>query len=199
MKILPGKRYLLLATTIVFLPSAASYAQGSQTVVMARIGNVIQKSLPGAADYFVKKIAIGQNNRAEIEAKWNFSPDASTLKFFYGENSYGQLVGTVFFDWVDTRYGPIEVGTAFEPWGAVSNVVVAKATVKTEPWVEAVLRRGLVKNLIGLDGTSTLGALKNLNRNSMGPRNYFMTQAITTAVIRGIIYYDSLFQPHLRG
>ena len=183
----------VLFVAIASLLTGASYAQSSKTVVLARKGDFINNSLPNAADFFVKNVILGQRQRAEIKAQGSFSPQVSRLKFFYGRNKAGDLVGAVLFDRVITRYGPVEVGVAFTPAGAVSNVEVTKATRQTKPWVESVEGSSLMKDLMGLTANSGIDPMRNVSEKSLGAGPYFMAQVITTSVTRAVVYYNRLF------
>lgn len=187
----------ILLVAIASLFASASYAQSSDTVVMVMKGDFIKNSLPTATDFFVKDVFLGQRQRAEIKAQGSFSPQVSRLKFFYGRNKAGDLVGTVLFNQMITRYGPVEVGVAFTPSGAVSNVAVTRATAQTEPWIESVEGSALMKDLIGLTQNSGTDPMKNISESSLGTGPYFMAQVITTAVTRAIVYYNRLFQSDL--
>ncbi len=188
---------LTLALAVATCFAVRAYAQDTTSVVMAKRGDVIQKSLPTATNYFVREVVLGQDEIAKIKLQGSFSPQVSRLKFFYGKDTFGGFVGTVLFDGIKTIHGPVEVGIAFTPGGTVSNVVVTKATAETEPWVKAALASGLVKNYIGMSSKSMANPLQNVSPALIGEKPYFMAQAITTAVIEGVVYYNILFQPRL--
>ncbi len=188
---------LAFVLAIVSCFAHGAYAQSTSSVVMAKWGDVIRKSLPTATNYFVKEVALGQDEVAKIKLQGSFSPQVSRMKFFYGKDTLGGFVGTVLFDEVKTIHGPVEVGIAFTPGGTVSNVVVTKATAETEPWVKAALSSGLVKNYIGMSAKSMTNPLQNVSPASIGEKPYLMAQAITSAVTQGVVYYNVLFQPRL--
>lgn len=187
---------VLLAALL--LCTSGAYAQDTTAVTMVGIGDVIKSSLPTAADYFIKDARLSEHAFAKIEAVGNFRPEASELKFFYGRDAKGRLVGTVFFNTVGTLHGTVQVGVAFDPGGAVSNVVVTKATVGTEPWIKALMASGFMKDFNGMSGHSTSNPLKNISESKVGAMPYFMAQVITEAVTRAIVYYDVLFRPYIR-
>lgn len=191
------RKRLFISMLALVSAAVAAHAQGSKTVVLAKRGDVIANSLPKATNYFVKEIDIGQRARGKIKAQGNFSPQAPKLKFFYGKNAGGSLVGTVLFVKMATAHGPFEVGVAFTPAGAISNVVVTKATEETEPWVKAAENAGVMKGLIGISSDSEPNPLQNVSESSIGAMPYFAAQVIATAVIRAVVYYRILFLPQL--
>lgn len=177
--------------------ASGAYAQDTTSVTMARMGDVISSSLPAATDYFTENVRLSEHAFAKIEAVGNFRPDAAELKFFYGRDANGHFVGTVLFNVVNTIHGVIQVGIAFNPAGAVTNVVVTKATVDTEPWIKSLMAKGFMKKFDGMSGHSTSDPLNKISRSEVGSKPYYMAQVITEAVTRGIIYYDVLFRPNM--
>lgn len=199
MKTLLKKKVLALAPVALLCVVANVFAQSEKTVVIARRGDVIQKSLPSATNFFVKKVVLNQHNKAKIKAQGNFSPQVPYVKFFYGEDASGSLVGTVLFNQMETRHGLIEVGIALTPAGEVSNVMVTKAAAEMEPWVKAVISTGLMKNFIGLSAQSMRDPVKDVSKSELGAMPYYVAQVITAAVIRGVVYYSILFRGRLPG
>lgn len=187
----------VLLLSFAFVPLA--HAQDGKPVVLAEEGDVISNSLPNATNYFVKEIPIGQRDRAKIRAQGNFTPQASMLKFFYGKNAGGSLVGTVMFLKMETQHGLIEVGVALNPGGTVSNVVVTKATAETEPWIKAAEDAGVARDLVGLGTDSANDPLKNVSESAMGAMPYFAAQVMATAAVRAVVYYQVLFLPRLQA
>lgn len=199
MKSIMRKEALISILAVVFATAPCLYAQGADTVMLATKGEVISNSLPKAANYYVKDIPLGQRDRAKIKAQGNFTPQISELKFFYGTDKGGSLVGTVLFLKMETEHGPIEVGVALSPGGTVSNVAVTEATTETEPWIKAAENAGLMKELIGLSSASGTNPLQNVSESGMGAMPYFAAQVIATAVIRAVVYYNILFLPRLQS
>jgi hypothetical protein len=196
MRIISGFRFHRLVVAVALILAVDAYAHITPTVVLARRGDVIKDGLPSAANFFVRKVELGQLDIAKIEAQGNFTPQVSKLEFFYGEDDSNNFVGSVLFNQVNTIHGPVEVGIVFTPGGDISEVVVTKATVETEPWVKTAISFGLMKNFIGLRARSMWNPLKSVSKSRMGDMPYFMAQAITAAVMRGVVYYDVLFRPH---
>ncbi len=185
-----------LAAALV-LSAANAHAHITPTVIMAKRADAISNSLPAATNYFLRTVQIGEHDYAKIEAVGNFRPDVSKLKFFYGRDAAGHFVGTVLFDVVNTIHGPIQVGITFNPGGAVTNVVVTKATVETKPWIKSLMTSGFMKDFVGMSGHSTSDPLDKISKSKVGAIPYFMAQVVTEAVTRAIIYYDVLFRPNM--
>ncbi len=177
--------------------SATLSVSASRAVILVRRADAITKSLPAAANFFVRKVAIGEADIAKVEARGNFRPDVSQLKFFYGRDKSGRFVGTMLFYVMDSEYGTLQVGVAFSPAGSVTNVVVTKANSATKPWVESLISSGWLKVYDGMSGNSMFNPLTRISPSTAGTKPYLMAQAITTAVVRCIVYYDMLFQPNL--
>lgn len=192
------KTIIITALAALFAAAPCVYAQNADTVVLASQGDVISESLPTATNFFEKKIPISEQNRAEIQAQGNFSPTMSELKFFYGEDSTGSLVGTVLFLKMDTQYGPMKVGVVFAPAGAISNVLVTEATTETASWVQAAEDADVAKAMIGMTSASATDPLKNISESAIGSKAYFVAQVMATAALRGVIYYNKLFLPLLQ-
>lgn len=199
MKPIMKKKALISILAVVLATAPCLYAQVADTVVLATRGDVISNSLPDAANYYVKDIPLGQRDRAKIKAQGNFTPQISSLKFFYGTKKGGSLAGTVVFLKMETEHGPIEVGVVLTPGGTVSNVAVTVATAETKPWIKAAEDAGLMKRLIGLSAASGTNPLQNMSESAMGAMPYFAAQVIATAVIRALVYYNVLFLPRLQS
>ncbi len=198
MKPVMKKIALISVLVLSFTAVPLVHAQDGNVIVLAKEGEVISNSLPTATNYFVKEIPLGQRDRAKIKAQGNFTPQESLLKFFYGKDAGGTLVGAVLFLKMETQHGMIEVGVALKPGGTVSNVVVTKATTETKPWIEAAESAGITKDLIGLGTDSANDPLKNVSESAIGAMPYFAAQVMATAAVRAVIYYQVLFLPRLQ-
>lgn len=199
MKTLFTKKALAFGLVASLCIVADVYAQSKKTVILETRGDVIQELLPSATNYFVKKVVLNQHNKAKIKAQGNFSPQIPYVKFFYGEDASGSLVGTVLFNQMTTRHGLIEVAIALTPAGEVSKVIVTKAAAGMESSVKAVISAGLMKNFTGLSAQSMTDPMKDVSESDLGAMPYYVAQVITTAVIRGVVYYNILFQGRLSG
>ena len=188
---------LSAAATALVMFSATLSVSASCAVILVRRADAVAKSLPAAANFFVRKVAIGEADIAKVEARGNFRPDVSNLKFFYGRDKSGRFVGTMLFYAVDSEYGALQVGVAFSPAGSVTNVVVTKATCGSKPWIESLMSSGWLKVYDGMSGNSMFNPITRISPGTAGTRPYMMAEAITTAVVRCIVYYDMLFQPNL--
>ncbi len=195
MKTLIRNEAVRLGLAILMCLSADAYAQGSRTIRLARKGDVIKKSLPNATNFFVKKVILSDHDKAKIKAQGSFSPQVSQLKFFYGEDAAQELVGTVLFNRMITRNGPVEVGIAFTPAGTISNVVVTRASARMKPWIETAISEGVLKNLIGIGSDALSDPMKKVSESDLGPHAYQIAKVVTAAVIQGVVYYDILFKP----
>ena len=95
---------------------------------------------------------------------------------------------------MDTPHGPLEVGLAFGPDGAVAHAMVTTATVETKPWVQEAIAAGLMDKFVGMrQGDDPRKALQGLDAKLGGMPEY-MAELIATAVGRGLVLYATLYK-----
>lgn len=165
------------------------------TVVLHKQADVIKSSVPDATEYFVKTVKIGRADFARLRKEGGFEPDEDEMKFYYGKGSDGSVRGIVFFPQVNTQHGPLEVGLALGPEGALRSVTVTKATVETKPWVNAAVQSGFLGRLTGMkpDGDPRV-ALRGLSKASLGEMPYYMAEVALRDVARGLVLYRTLYR-----
>jgi len=164
------------------------------TVVVTKQADAIRNGIPGATQFFVKSVTIGQEDFRAL-SEGGFRPQEQEVKFYYGTGANAQVVGVMLFPQVNTtQHGPIEVGLALTPDGAIRSVVVTKATVETKPWAQAAVASGLLARFQGMRaGSDPASALSALSRDQIGQMPYYVAGLIAQDVARGLAYYEALY------
>jgi hypothetical protein len=178
------------------LAAAALGAGGHPTpkVVLVKHADFIRQSLSGATQYFVRTVSIGKGDLAAIRKASDFTPSDPDVQFYSGQSQDGKTVGVTLFQQVDTPHGPLEVGLAFGPDGALTRADVTTATVETKPWVQEATGTGLMRRFAGLrQGDDPRKALEDANGRLKGMSEY-IAELIATAVGRGQVLYATLYK-----
>ncbi len=164
------------------------------TVVLARHADVIRATLKGASLYFERTVDIGRDDLGRIRQAGDFTPETGEFRFYYGTDAAGRIAGVVLFPQVNNQHGPLEVGIAVGPDGAVTRVIVTKATVETKPWVQRALKAEFLAAFEGLrEPQDADRALAALSRDEIGAMPYYMAEQTVLAVRRGLVLYEVLF------
>jgi hypothetical protein len=169
-------------------------AHPTPKVVLVKHADFIRQTLRGATQYFVRTVSIGKQDLATIRKSSDFTPDDPDVQFFLGQGDGGAPVGAVLFQQVETPHGPIEVGLAFGPDGAITRAQVTTATVETKPWVQEAVATGLMDRFVGMrPGDDPRKALQGLE-GRLGAMPQYMAELIATAVGRGLVLYATLYK-----
>jgi hypothetical protein len=172
----------------------APAAHPTPKVVLMKHADFIRQTVPGASRYFVRTVTIGKQDLAALRQESDFVPDDPDVQFFLGNGEDGATAGVVLFQEVNSPHGPIEVGLAFDPHGAVANAVVTTATVETKPWVVEASGTGLMKRFVGMrQGDDPRKALERVDQQ-LGAMPEYMAELIATAVGRGMAVYATLYK-----
>jgi hypothetical protein len=168
-------------------------AHPSPKVVLVKHADFIRETLTGATQYFVRTVDIGKDDLAAIRRASDFTPDEPDVQFYLGQGGGGAAVGVVLFQQVDTPHGPIEVGLAFGPDGAIRRAMVTTATVETKPWVQEAVASGMMDRLAGMrPGDDPRTAVAG---GKLGGMPQYMAELIATAAGRGLVLYSTLYKP----
>jgi hypothetical protein len=164
------------------------------TVVLVKQTDLIRTTLQGATQFFVRNVAIGKDDLAQIRRDVNYTPEDPNVKFYLGKSPDGKIGGVVLFPQVNNMHGPIEVGLTLSPDGKVTSAIVTKATVETRPWVEEAEAAGLMKRFQGMRyGDDLKQALAPLS-GKVGQMPYFEAEMIAAAVEQGLVLHHQLFK-----
>ncbi len=158
-------------------------------VILRRQADVIRETLPKAVKYAVTTVKIDKAQLQQLVDQGHFRPDTDRVKFYTGRDQSGALVGTVVFPQFDTQHGPIEVGVTIDPQGALTSVLVTRATVEMKPWVLEVEKSRL---LDALHGTKAGAEPRRISEGHLGGMPGYMADAIATAAYRGLALYAVL-------
>jgi len=173
---------------------AAAPLHITPTVVLAKHADVIRATVGGAVRYFERTVDIGRDDLGRIRRAGSFSPDAGDVSFYYGTDAAGTIKGVVLFPQVNCPHGPLEIGLTLGPDGAVTSVIVTKATVETKPWVQRAIKAGFLKQFEGLRRPEDADrALAGLARDELGAMPCYMAEQAALAVKRGLVLYQVLF------
>jgi hypothetical protein len=183
---------LLLAMAGIAATSAPPHI--TPTVVITKQADAIKAGIPGATQFFVRTVTIGQDDFRSL-SEGGFTPDEQEVKFYYGTGANGQVVGVMLFPQINTTmHGPMEIGLALAPDGTVRSVVLTKATVETKPWAQAAASSGLLARFVGMrPGGDTERALSAVSKDAIGDMPYYMAGLIAQDVARGLAYYQALY------
>ncbi|MDP2481065.1 MAG: hypothetical protein Q8W51_12770 [Candidatus Palauibacterales bacterium] len=189
------------ATLAVLLPLVAGAAEHiTPTVVLRKQADVIRSTLPDATHFFLKTVQIGRRDLSAIEQTADFKPEDPRVKFYYGQNGSGSLVGVVLFPQVNTQHGPFEVGLTLGPDGTIRDVAPTKATVETKPWVEKAVGTGFLDDFRGLSaGQQPDRARKALRSADIGDMPTFAGEELAEAVEHGLALYQVLYAGSASG
>ena len=157
-------------------------------VVMRKQADVIRQALPNAARYTATTVRIGKPELQQIVERAHYTPNIDEVKFYNGLDASGRTIGTVVFPQIDTQHGPIEVGVAIGPDGAVTKVAVTRATVEVKPWVLDVEQSGVLDKLTG----AKAGADQAISTGALNGMPGYVADAIATATYRGLALYATL-------
>lgn len=188
------RRIALGVLAALTVPILAGAAHITPTVVIEKQAEVIRSTLPGATQYFLKTVTIGKQDLRRIEAEGDFEPDEPEVKFFYGEDGRGSVVGVVLFPQINTQHGPFEVGLTVGPDGTVREVRLTKATVETKPWVLQAASPEFLADFEGLSaGQAPERALARLREGGLPRMPAWAGQQVALAVERGLTLYQILY------
>jgi hypothetical protein len=168
------------------------------TVTLVKHADAIKQAIGGAAHYFARTVDIGRNDLSSIKREASYTPDQEDVRFYYGTDAAGKLTGIMLFPEVNTQHGPIEIGLALDPKGAVLKVIATKATVETKPWVEKMVKSGYLDHFAGLHvGDDAKQVLSHASKHALGAMPYWTAEIATLAVQHGLVLYQVLFAPHM--
>lgn len=174
-----------------YTPAAA---HPTPKAVLLKHADFIRQTLAGAKGYFVRTVTIGKEDLAAIRKASDFTPADPDVQFFLGQGDDGRTLGVVLFQEVDSPHGPIEVGLAFGPDGAIQSSAVTTATVETKPWVQEAAASGLMKKFAGMRQGDDPRKVLESDGGQLGAMPQYMSELIATAVGRGLVLYATLYK-----
>jgi hypothetical protein len=130
---------LSLALVLAALSASALLAHVTPNVELVKKGDFIRQTLPNASQYLEKKLAIGGSDLAAIRRATGWTPSEEDVKVYVGRDRQGALIGTVAFLWIPSEHGPVGVGVAFDPAGAILRAEVTDVGSEPLAWVRPLL------------------------------------------------------------
>lgn len=136
---------LAVAATL-FAPPA--FAHITPNVQLVKKSAFVQQGLPGATKLFAKDLSPEVVRSVEKATGWK--PTAEEVKIYVGRDAGGALMGSVVFLWTASEHGPVGVGVAFDPAGAVRVATVTDVASEPLTWVRPLLQGGRIAACDGL-------------------------------------------------
>ncbi|HEX4497154.1 MAG TPA: hypothetical protein VIE43_15885 [Thermoanaerobaculia bacterium] len=141
---------LSLVLTLAMLSTVPALAHVTPNVELLKKGDFVQQSLPGASQYLEKKLAIGGSDLAAIKKGTGWTPSEEDVRIYVGRDRQGALIGTVVFLWIPSEHGPVGVGVAFDPAGAILRAEVTDVGSEPLAWVRPLLASNGMSAFAGL-------------------------------------------------
>jgi hypothetical protein len=118
------------------LTTPAAFAHVTPNVELVKRGVFIRDALPGASQFFERKLDLGDADRAAIRQAVDWIPSVDDTKVYVGRDADGALVGTAIFVWTPSQHGPVSIGVVFDPKGAILRVTVTEVGSEPLSWVQ---------------------------------------------------------------
>lgn len=141
---------IALAASLLALPA---FAHITPNVELVKRGAFVEKSLPGAFQFFEKEMPAGAAARIRQATGW--SPGDNEIKLYVGRDVDGRRVGSVVFLWTASEHGPVGLGVAFDAAGTVLAATVTDVASEPLTWVRPLLDHGRVSAFDGLAPDAT--------------------------------------------
>jgi len=142
--------FVLNLVLLAALTPAAAFAHVTPNVELVERGVFIRKALPGASQFFEKNLDLGDVDRAAIRQATGWSPSMDDAKVYVGRDEAGALTGTAVFVWTPSQHGPVSVGVAFDPVGAILRATVTEVGSEPLSWIKPLLDGGGMAAFEGL-------------------------------------------------
>ncbi len=174
---------LSLALVLAALSTAPLLAHVTPNVELVKKGDFIRQSLPNASQYLEKKLAIGGSDLSAIRKATGWTPTEEDVKVYVGRNRQGALIGTVAFLWIPSEHGPVGVGVAFDPAGAILRAEVTDVGSEPLAWVRPLLAGNGMAAFTGLPLATPPDPAK-LSPAATGRMSRYYAEVIADAVKR---------------
>lgn len=165
------------------LSALPALAHVTPNVELVKKGEFVRQSLPDAAQYLEKKLAIGRADLAAIKQATGWTPSEEDVRVYVGRDRQGALLGTVVFVWIPSEHGPVGVGVAFDAGGAVQRAAVTDVGSEPLAWVRPLLAGNGMAAFAGLPlGTPPDPA--RLSPAATGSMSRYYAQVIAEGIAR---------------
>jgi hypothetical protein len=177
---MPSKPVLFLLAALSALPALAHV---TPNVELVKKGEFVRQSLPDAAQYLEKKLAVGRTDLAAIKQATGWTPSEEDVRIYVGRDRQGALLGTVVFVWIPSEHGPVGVGVAFDAHGTVRRAAVTDIGSEPLAWVRPLLAGDGMAAFNGIPlGTSPDPA--RLSPAAIGRMSRYYAQVIADGIAR---------------
>ncbi len=130
------------------LLAGPAFAHITPNVQLVKKSAFVQQGLPGATKFFAKDLSPEVVRSVQEATGWR--PTADEVKLYVGRDAGGALVGSVVFLWTASEHGPVGVGVAFDPAGAIRVATVTDVASEPLTWVRPLLQDGRIAAFDGL-------------------------------------------------
>ncbi len=180
-----GRSILPVLAAAASLLAAPAFAHITPNVQLVKKSAFVQQVLPGATNLFAKDLTADVARRVREATGW--SPNSDELQLYVGRDAGGALVGSVVFLWTASEHGPLGVGVAFDPAGAIRAATVTDVASEPLTWVRPLLEDGRIAAFDGLapGATADPAAIAPAVQASM-PRYYAKVIAESVARARAV-------------
>ena len=162
------------------------------TVVLVTRPAAVAAALPTARSFLAREVHLSDADAHRLHQAVDWSPEDGVLTFYTGRDG-DAVTGALVFVRVDSPHGPLEIAVGFAPDGAISKVVVTKATVETKPWVLEALRAGLTARYEGIRAGATPDGAAAV-RDQVGPMPAYMAERVDKGVARALAAYGIFYR-----
>lgn len=132
------------------LVALSAVAHVSPMVQLVGKGEFIRAALPGASQFFERKLASGADALARLAADIKWQPTSQEIKLYVGRDAQGDLLGSVVFLRVPSEHGPVGVGVAFDADGRIAEAAVTEVGSEPLAWVRPLLDADALAGVHGL-------------------------------------------------
>lgn len=145
---LPSLILPVAAALAAALLAPPAFAHITPNVQLVKKSAFVQQGLPGATQLFAKEISPEVAGSVQKATGWK--PTTDEVKLYVGRDAGGALVGSVVFLWIASEHGPVGVGVAFDPAGAIRLAAVTDVASEPLTWVRPLLTDGRIAAFDGL-------------------------------------------------
>jgi hypothetical protein len=140
------RKAILSVALLSFAASAAAHV--TPNVSLVRRGDFIRQAFPAAGKFFEKTLDGKTLDAVARSIGWR--PSEEEARVYVARTSEGKLVGTAVFLWIPSQHGPVGVGTAFDPEGALLQAAVTDVGTEPLAWVRPLLAQNRLEPFAGL-------------------------------------------------
>jgi hypothetical protein len=142
-------RLISAGFTMCLFVAFSAGAHVSPMVQLVGKGDFIRAALPGASQFFERKLDRGAESLNRLAAEIDWTPSPQEIKVYVGRDAGNRLVGSVVFLRVPSEHGPVGIGVAFDADGRIGNATVTEVGSEPLAWVRPLLDANALDPLRG--------------------------------------------------